>query len=77
MNHIFFLQYGASRIMYVVYRAAFQYGVKMADGRRTRRAGPKDEKKELDREWQQIQNIISKRKNMGTGGEPVSKSARH
>lgn len=42
-------------------RAAFQYGVKMSDGRKTRRAGPKDEKAALDREWQQIQNIMSKR----------------
>lgn len=41
-------------------RAAFQYGVKMSDGRKTRRAGPKDEKAALDREWQQIQNIMSK-----------------
>ena len=43
-------------------RAAFQYGVKMSDGRKTRRAGPKDEKAELDRQWQKIQNIIHKRK---------------
>ncbi|ESN93661.1 hypothetical protein HELRODRAFT_88417 [Helobdella robusta] len=43
-------------------KAAFQYGVKMADGRKTRRAGPRDDKKELDREWSKIQNIISKRK---------------
>ena len=44
------------------FRAAFQYGVKMSDGRKTRRAGPKDEKAELDRQWQKIQNIIHKRK---------------
>ena len=44
------------------HRAAFQYGVKMADGRKTRRAGPRDDKKELDREWTKIQNIIAKRK---------------
>ncbi|CAD5117214.1 DgyrCDS6010 [Dimorphilus gyrociliatus] len=43
-------------------KAAFQYGKKMQDGRRTRRQAPKDERKELDREWQKIQNIISKRK---------------
>lgn len=43
-------------------KAAFQYGKKMQDGRRTRRQAPKDERKELDREWQQIRNIISKRK---------------
>lgn len=44
-------------------KAAFQYGVKMADGRKTRRTGPKDEKAELDRQWQKIQKIIEKRKN--------------
>ncbi|CAH1777027.1 unnamed protein product [Owenia fusiformis] len=49
-------------------KAAFQYGVKMADGRKTRRAGPKDQKQALDREWQQIQNLIKKRKDMGEGG---------
>ncbi|XP_074649782.1 protein Red-like [Tubulanus polymorphus] len=48
-------------------KAAFQYGVKMADGRKTRRAGPKDEKAQLDREWQKIQNIIQKRKKTGEG----------
>ncbi|XP_064636750.1 protein Red-like [Lineus longissimus] len=53
-------------------KAAFQYGVKMADGRKTRRAGPKDEKAELDREWQKIQNIIQKRKHTGTTGGPSS-----
>ena len=56
-------------------RAAFQYGVKMADGRKTRRTGPKDEKKELDREWQRIQNIIAKRKHAagadGSGGKQM------
>lgn len=34
----------------------------MADGRKTRRAGPKDEKAELDKQWQKIQNILAKRK---------------
>lgn len=44
-------------------KAAFQYGVKMADGRRTRKYHKeKNEKAELDREWQKIQNIIQKRK---------------
>ena len=43
-------------------RAAFQYGVKMSDGRKTRRAGPKDEKNKLDRELQQINRIMDKRK---------------
>jgi len=60
-------------------RAAFQYGVKMADGRKTRRTGPKDEKKELDREWQKIQNIIAKRKtnDPGAGSAPSPKAARY
>lgn len=44
-------------------KAAFQYGVKMADGRRTRKFNKeKNEKAELDREWQKIQNIMNKRK---------------
>ncbi|VEL08186.1 unnamed protein product [Protopolystoma xenopodis] len=57
-------------------KAAFQYGVKMSDGRRTRRVGLKDEKAELDRQWQKIQAIISKRKQMGEEGGPVSKTPR-
>ena len=45
-------------------KAAFQYGVKMADGRKTRRIGPnkdKDKNIELNREWQQIQQILKRR----------------
>lgn len=38
-------------------RAAFQYGVKMNDGRKTRRQGAKNEKAKLDREWQQISQV--------------------
>ena len=59
------------------FRAAFQYGVKMADGRKTRRTGPKDEKAQLDREWQKIQNIISKRKAPGVNSGPKEKSSRY
>ncbi|XP_078684330.1 protein Red-like [Branchiostoma floridae x Branchiostoma belcheri] len=55
-------------------KAAFQYGIKMADGRKTRRAGPKDEMKELDREWKKIQNIIEKRKTKSGGGASSSAS---
>lgn len=44
------------------FRAAFQYGVKMNDGRRTRKAvggkTEKDERAKLDRDWQKIQNVI-------------------
>ncbi|CAL8089240.1 unnamed protein product [Calicophoron daubneyi] len=57
-------------------KAAFQYGVKMADGRRTRRIGPKDEKAELDRQLQQIQSIIQKRKQLAEDGGPVAKNPR-
>ncbi|XP_041358287.1 protein Red-like [Gigantopelta aegis] len=56
-------------------KAAFQYGVKMSDGRRTRRTGPKDEKSKLDRELQQINNIIKKRK--VTGFEHGGKQPRY
>ncbi|KAK9880666.1 hypothetical protein WA026_011903 [Henosepilachna vigintioctopunctata] len=42
-------------------KAAFQYGLKMADGRRSRKHKEKNEKAHLDREWQKIQNIIHKR----------------
>jgi len=43
-------------------KAAFQYGIKMTDGRRSRKHKEKNEKAHLDREWQKIQNIINKRK---------------
>ncbi|ERL92566.1 protein Red [Dendroctonus ponderosae] len=42
-------------------KAAFQYGLKMADGRRSRKHKDKNEKAHLDREWQKIQNIIQKK----------------
>lgn len=53
-------------------RAAFQYGVKMADGRKTQgrrltRNSEKSEKSELDREWQKISALISKRKSDSSG----------
>lgn len=47
----------------VSYRAAFQYGVKMTEGRKTRRfggggvSGKAKEKAKLDREWQQISAV--------------------
>ena len=44
---------------FVLCRAAFQYGVKMNDGRKTRRqAGANKEKAKLDREWQQISQVF-------------------
>lgn len=49
-------------------KAAFQFGVKMNDGRKTRRGTQNNERQKLDREWSQISKIIeSKRK-----GDPVS-----
>eukprot|EP00111_Clytia_hemisphaerica_P003679 TCONS_00010526-protein len=48
-------------------KAAFQFGIKMNEGRKTRsRPGAMSEKQKLDREWQQISNIISKRKSGDT-----------
>ncbi|XP_063979658.1 protein Red [Diachasmimorpha longicaudata] len=60
-------------------KAAFQYGVKMADGRRTRKYNKeKNEKAELDREWQKIQNIMNKRKPAAGGeGAPEFKVPRY
>ncbi|XP_034487834.1 protein Red [Drosophila innubila] len=69
-------------------KAAFQYGVKMQDGRKTRKnKTEKNEKAELDREWQKIQTIIQKRKlpkdggggggGSGGGDEPDYKSAKY
>jgi len=61
-------------------KAAFQFGVKMGDGRKTRKGqkGEKNEKQQLDRQWQQIQAILAKRKATGTGGdgEPEAKTPR-
>ncbi|CDW53252.1 protein Red [Trichuris trichiura] len=52
-----------------LFRAAFQYGVKMNDGRKTRKLprgkNEKDEKAKLDRQWQKISQILSKRKESG------------
>ena len=49
-------------------KAAFQYGVKMADGRKTRRIPTKkDEKAKIDRDLQKINAILSKRKPADTG----------
>lgn len=54
-------------------KAAYQYGIKMADGRKTRSKGPlkteKSEKAELDREWNKIQSILHKRKSGGPASD--------
>lgn len=55
-------------------KAAFQYGVKMADGRRSRKHKDKNEKAHLDREWQKIQNIIHRK---GGKDEPDFKKAKY
>ncbi|XP_059053014.1 protein Red [Achroia grisella] len=58
-------------------KAAFQYGVKTQDGRKTRKTKDKSEKAELDREWQQIQNIIQKRKAPQHTDEPGYKAQKY
>ena len=58
-------------------KAAFQYGMKMSDGRKTRGKGlgKKNEKAALDREWNQIMGVINKRKGGDGGGS--SKKQKH
>merc|ERR1712113_595653 len=54
-------------------KAAFQYGMKMSDGRKTRgRVGMKNEKAKLDKEWNKISSLIDKRKS-GSGGGSSNK----
>lgn len=56
-------------------KAAFQYGLKMSDGRKTRKT--KTEMQKIDQEWQKIQKIITKRKGDGDGGESDFKKAKN
>lgn len=52
-------------------KAAYQYGVKMSDGRKTKGKiinNSKNEKAKLDKEWNQISALIDKRKTGGGGG---------
>eukprot|EP00731_Ephydatia_muelleri_P030658 Em0022g172a len=61
-------------------KAAFQYGVKMSEGRKTRRftGGQNDKAKEkakLNRQWQQINQLMQKRKGGGGGGGGDDESA--
>jgi len=52
-------------------KAAYQYGVKMSDGRKTKGKimnNTKNEKAKLDREWNQISALIDKRKAGGSEG---------
>lgn len=39
------------------HRAAFQYGIKMSEGRKTRRFKETNEKAELDRQWKKISAV--------------------
>lgn len=50
-------------------KAAFQFGVKMGDGRKTRNkpGDAKDQKTKLDKEWNQISKLIDKRKSGDMG----------
>lgn len=40
-----------------LHRAAFQYGIKMSEGRKTRRFKETNEKAELDRQWKKISAV--------------------
>ena len=46
-------------------RAAFQYGVKMKDGRKQGKSSSKSEKSKLNSEWNKISALIQKRKDGG------------
>ncbi|OWA54405.1 putative Protein Red [Hypsibius exemplaris] len=46
-------------------KAAFQYGVKMKDGRKQGKSGNKNEKSKLNSEWSKISALIQKRKDGG------------
>ncbi|XP_041947939.1 protein Red isoform X2 [Alosa pseudoharengus] len=54
-------------------KAAFQYGIKMSEGRKTRRFKETNEKAELDRQWKKISAIIEKRKKMEADGVQVKR----
>merc|ERR1711971_929796 len=55
-------------------KAAFQYGVKMNEGRKTRgKVGAKNDKAKLDKEWNKISSMIDKRKSSGGGGGSMPK----
>lgn len=40
-----------------LFRAAFQYGIKMSEGRKTRRFKETNDKAELDRQWKKISAV--------------------
>lgn len=51
-------------------KAAFQYGLKMADGRKTKKN--KTDLQKVDQEWQKIQKIITKRKSAAASAEEAA-----
>jgi len=58
-------------------KAAFQYGVKMNEGRKTRgKMGAKSEKAKFDKEWNKISAIIDKRKTSGPSGGSKAKMSK-
>merc|ERR1712192_75182 len=58
-------------------KAAYQYGMKVSDGRKTKgKIGQKNEKAKLDKEWNKISALIDKRKS-GGGGDGGGKKARY
>ena len=58
-------------------KAAFQYGVKMNEGRKTRgKMGAKSEKAKFDKEWNKISAIIDKRKTSGPSGGSQAKMSK-
>ncbi|XP_030216844.1 protein Red isoform X2 [Gadus morhua] len=54
-------------------KAAFQYGIKMSEGRKTRRFKETNEKAELDRQWKKISAIIEKRKKQESDGVNIKR----
>ena len=54
-------------------KAAFQYGIKMSEGRKTRHFNETSDKAELDRQWKKISVIIEKRKKMEADGVEVKR----
>ncbi|MFH4978769.1 hypothetical protein AB6A40_005478 [Gnathostoma spinigerum] len=57
-------------------KAAYQFGVKTNDGRKTRKSGPDREKHKLDKEFAQINKILEKRKSDGHASD-VAKRIRY
>merc|ERR1719431_2303627 len=56
-------------------KAAYQYGMKVSDGRKTKgKIGAKNEKAKLDKEWNKISALIDKRKAGAAGGGSSKKA---